>query len=68
MVKKSKVRRNLSVTALKGLVRKPVSPVTIAMMDEVIVTHARKRYKPTELVAESYERTIEDMGMLAHHD
>lgn len=31
-----------SVTALKGLVRKPVSPVTIAAMNDAIVTHREK--------------------------
>ena len=31
-----------SVTALKGLVRKPASPVTIAAMNEAIATRAAK--------------------------
>lgn len=31
-----------SVTALKGLVRKPASPVTIAAMNEAITTHGTK--------------------------
>ncbi len=31
-----------SVTALKGLVRKPVAPVTIAAMNEAIAAHGAK--------------------------
>lgn len=31
-----------SVTALKGLVRKPVSPVSIASMNEAIAAHGAK--------------------------
>lgn len=31
-----------SVTALKGLVRKPASPVTIAAMNQAIATHGAK--------------------------
>ena len=31
-----------SVTALKGLVRKPALPVTVAAMNEAIVTHGAK--------------------------
>lgn len=31
-----------SVTALKGLVRKPVSPVSITEMNQVIATHGAK--------------------------
>lgn len=31
-----------SVKALKGLVRKPASPVTIEAMNKVIATHAQK--------------------------
>ncbi len=36
------VAATLSVTALKGLVRKPASPVTIAAMNEAIATHGAK--------------------------
>ncbi len=36
------VAATLSVTALKGLVRKPASPVTIAAMNEAIATHGEK--------------------------
>ena len=32
-----------SVTALKGLVRKPVSPTTIAAMNDTIAAHRAKR-------------------------
>jgi len=31
-----------SVTALKGLVRKPALPVTVAAMNKAIVTHGAK--------------------------
>lgn len=34
-----------SVKALKGLVRKPASPVTIEAMNKVIATHGAKKHK-----------------------
>ena len=36
------VAATLSVTALKGLVRKPVVPVTIAAMNEAVAAHGAK--------------------------